>query len=66
MTLQQQPVLRKYHHTQLNAQSLKSAKHDTTVSVCLPARNEEATVGRIVGIIRTELVERHTWWTRSS
>lgn len=58
MTLQQQPVFRKYHHTQFNAQSVKGAKHDTTVSVCLRARTEGATVGQIVGIIRTELVER--------
>jgi glucosyl-3-phosphoglycerate synthase len=58
MTLQQQPVLRKYHHAQFDAQGLKSAKHETIVSVRLPARNEEATVDQIVGIIRTELVER--------
>lgn len=58
MTLQQQPNLRKYHHTQFDVQGLMSAKHDTIVSVCLPARNEEATVGQIVDIIRTELVGR--------
>ncbi len=29
-----------------------------TVSVCLPARNEEATIGHIVGTVRRELVER--------
>jgi len=29
-----------------------------TLSVCLPARDEEATVGRIVTAIRTELMER--------
>jgi glucosyl-3-phosphoglycerate synthase len=29
-----------------------------SISVCLPARNEEATVGHIVGTIRRELVER--------
>lgn len=58
MTLLPQPVLRRYHHTQFNVSSLIAARHGTTVSVCLPARNEEATVGQIVGIIRTELVER--------
>ncbi len=29
-----------------------------SVSVCLPARNEESTIGHIVGTIRRELVER--------
>jgi glucosyl-3-phosphoglycerate synthase len=29
-----------------------------TVSVCLPARDEEATVGRVVGTVRRALVER--------
>ncbi len=28
-----------------------------TISVCLPARNEEATIGHIVGTIRRELIE---------
>jgi glucosyl-3-phosphoglycerate synthase len=30
---------------------------DTTISVCLPARNEEATVGQIVATVRRTLVE---------
>jgi glucosyl-3-phosphoglycerate synthase len=30
----------------------------TTVSVCLPARDEEGTVGQIVGIVRRRLVDR--------
>lgn len=34
-----------------------AAKGDHTVSVCLPAHNEAATVGAIVDIIRTDLVE---------
>jgi glucosyl-3-phosphoglycerate synthase len=37
---------------------LVRAKGDTTVSVVIPARNEEATVGAIVGIIRRDLVDR--------
>ncbi|NCY16250.1 MAG: glucosyl-3-phosphoglycerate synthase [Actinobacteria bacterium] len=36
---------------------LLAAKGTTTVSVCIPARNEEPTVGAIVGAIRTALVE---------
>jgi glucosyl-3-phosphoglycerate synthase len=36
---------------------LVAAKGDTTVSVCIPARNEESTVGAIVDTIRTRLVD---------
>jgi len=36
---------------------LRAAKKDTTVSVVLPARNEEATVGRIVASIRRHLMQ---------
>ncbi len=34
------------------------ARHGHTVSVCLPARDEEATVGRVVATVRRSLVER--------
>src|SRR5437868_421907 len=37
---------------------LVDAKRGRRVSVCLPARDEEATVGPIVAAIRRELVER--------
>lgn len=37
---------------------LLDAKGDTAISVVLPARDEEATVGAIVAAIRTDLVER--------
>jgi glucosyl-3-phosphoglycerate synthase len=33
-------------------------RHGHTVSVCLPARDEAATVGRVVGTVRRGLVER--------
>ncbi|HYU39188.1 MAG TPA: glucosyl-3-phosphoglycerate synthase [Acidimicrobiia bacterium] len=33
-------------------------RHGHTVSVCLPARDEEATVGRVVGTVRRALMER--------
>jgi glucosyl-3-phosphoglycerate synthase len=36
---------------------LKAGAH-TTISVCLPARDEEATVGHIVATVRRKLVER--------
>lgn len=36
--------------------ALQDAKGDHTISVCIPARNEEATVGTIVGSIHEHLV----------
>ncbi|TYB97155.1 glucosyl-3-phosphoglycerate synthase [Micromonospora sp. WP24] len=41
-----------------NARRLLRAKGETRVSVVLPARNEEATVGAIVSTIREHLVDR--------
>lgn len=35
-----------------------ASKGGRRISVCLPARNEEATVGEIAGVIRRELMER--------
>ncbi len=40
-----------------NLRSLVRAKAGTVVSVCLPARNEEATIGPIVASVRQHLVE---------
>lgn len=40
--------IRRYGHGDFDLASLLEAKGDLTVSVCLPARDEEATVGRIV------------------
>lgn len=37
--------------------ALATAKGETTVSVCIPARNEEPTVGQIVERIRVDLVD---------
>jgi glucosyl-3-phosphoglycerate synthase len=51
------PILRTFHHAQFDAQALVDAKGGQTVSVCLPARDEEATVGQIVSTIRRELLE---------
>lgn len=39
---------------------LVALKGDTTVSVCIPARNEEATVGQIVERIRSKLIDTHS------
>ncbi|MBS1847999.1 MAG: glucosyl-3-phosphoglycerate synthase [Actinobacteria bacterium] len=40
----------------IDAAALAAAKGTTTVTVCLPAHNEAATVGRIIDAIRAELV----------
>jgi len=40
-------------------EALVAAKGSTTVSVCIPARNEEPTVGQIVERIRTKLIETY-------
>ena len=47
----------------LDLDALGKAKADTglSISVCIPARDEEATVGGVVGTIVRELVERHAF-----
>jgi glucosyl-3-phosphoglycerate synthase len=52
------PIVRTYHHRHFDLDRLVEAKRGRQISVCLPARNEEPTVGRVVGTIRRELVER--------
>jgi glucosyl-3-phosphoglycerate synthase len=54
------PELPRFHHRDFSAASLADTRGDTTVSVCLPARDEAATVGPIVRSVRAELVERHS------
>ncbi len=51
-------IIRTYHHRQFDLDRLVESKRGRQISVCLPARNEEPTVGRVVGTIRRELVER--------
>jgi glucosyl-3-phosphoglycerate synthase len=46
-----------YHHGDFALAELCAAKRDMRVSVCIPARDEEATVGPIVEAVRRELVE---------
>lgn len=52
-------TIRSFHHREFSAASLAAAKGGRRVSVCLPARDEEATVGPIVDAVRAGLVERH-------
>lgn len=49
--------IRTFHHSEFTLDRLLDAKGATSVSVCLPARNEAATVGSIVRTLRTELLE---------
>jgi glucosyl-3-phosphoglycerate synthase len=51
---------RTFHHRQFPSEALIQAKRERglTVSVCIPALNEETTIGTIVRTIRTELVDR--------
>ncbi len=48
---------RSYRSVDFPAARVAEAKRDRRVSVCIPARDEEATVGPIVAAIRRELVE---------
>jgi len=46
--------IRSFHHADRSIDEMLAAKGATTVSVCLPARNEEATVGEIVTSLITD------------
>jgi glucosyl-3-phosphoglycerate synthase len=46
------------HSDEWTAEDLSRAKGSTRVSVVIPARNEQATIGAIVATIRHELMER--------
>jgi glucosyl-3-phosphoglycerate synthase len=49
-------AIRSFHHSQFPRELLLEAKGTTSVSVCLPARDEAATVGAIVATLRSELL----------
>lgn len=61
MTVFQAALRPPFHHRDFEPLSLARARWrtGTTISVCLPARNEAPTIEAIVGAIRRELVE--TW-----
>jgi len=46
-----------YHHGDFPVAELRAMKKDQRISVCIPARDEGATVGAIVEIVRRELVD---------
>ncbi len=49
-------VLRSFHHRDFPLARLVEAKRGRRISVCLPARNEAATVGQVVATIRDTLM----------
>jgi glucosyl-3-phosphoglycerate synthase len=51
-------VLRTFDHYDFDAATLLGRKGPQRISVCLPARNEEATVGEIVASIKEHLIDR--------
>jgi len=50
-------MLRSFRHQQFPVERLVEAKRGRRVSVCLPAKDEAATIGRIVEVIRSRLVD---------
>jgi glucosyl-3-phosphoglycerate synthase len=52
------PMIRTFRAGEFDARRLTDLKQGQRISVCLPARDEEGTVGPIVEAIRSELVDR--------
>lgn len=50
-------TIRTFHHRDVAAVELAERKGDRRISVCIPARNEAATIGPIVECIRRSLVD---------
>lgn len=46
-----------HHHRDFPAADLADIRGDTTISVCIPARDEANTIGKIVETLRRDLVE---------
>jgi len=46
-----------YHHGDFSLVELRSMKQVSRISVCIPARDEESTIGPIVETVRRELLE---------
>lgn len=51
--------MRAFSAADLDAADLAARKHGTRISVCIPARDEEATVGSVVEAIVRGLLDRH-------
>jgi glucosyl-3-phosphoglycerate synthase len=50
-------MLRMFHHADFDATALAATKGGQAITVCLPARDEERTVGAIVERLRRDLVD---------
>lgn len=50
-------VIRTFHHDEFEPAALVAAKGAHRISVCIPARDEEATVGAVVAELRRRLVD---------
>ena len=46
------PIVRTWHHAELSEPRLRALKRGRSISVCLPARDEAATIGAIVRVCR--------------
>ena len=46
------PIVRSWHHAEFSEARLRAAKRGRSISVCLPARDEAATIGPIVRVCR--------------
>lgn len=51
-------AIRTFSHEEFDIDDLLIARRDQTISVCIPAKNEEATVAEVVSTIVKELIER--------
>jgi len=54
----EQDMIPSFHHQDFPTKKLSELKASRTVSVCIPAKDEQATVGQIVTTIREDLMER--------
>lgn len=53
----ERPQIRSFHHREFGVERLRTAKGSRTVSICLPARDEAATIGGIVALLRRRVVD---------
>lgn len=51
------PEAQTFHHAMFDARALAEAKGTRVITVIIPARNEETTIGDIVVAIRTDLMD---------
>jgi glucosyl-3-phosphoglycerate synthase len=48
--------VRSFHHADFDLDRLRRAKGSRTVSICVPARDEESTISRVVAVLRDEVL----------